>query len=391
MLNWRSLKSYTEEDIESILNRLGIMAGLLNVTSEELVVRAFTEDGKQVPQKTNDCFTIAELESSWPRISGGHVCDCVFCQELIQAAFPGLLVRADADLVNEIEKVKTRFVGKCPSCRPTAVQFGKQKFFPIPLRNKLSHVQQCLFCQLLIHYHRDGKNRNFFSFSCLDMDGWRVYPLFHPKNLHHITKHCIKECRCVSEDEKCHGRAVLRFRFNALRDRPQFQQLKSQLAIQLKWHFFINRFIKKPLGDAMTSYRFHCDMFTKKHPWSIWKSEDGLLRLLTADNLSFEECLYKELLENPEREQEIVGRLIATFRDYKPWDWTYKLPDRPLLWNRATVIEFLRLESESRQQGISVEELKTREAEEERRITNEIDEEIQAKQEQRERARGCSL
>lgn len=380
MPNWRSMKAYTEEGMDSILNRLGETARRLNVTSEELVVRAFSKGSAQIPQETVDCYTIEELEIHWPYIfRPEHICNCVFCQELIKAAFPGLLVEADSDFANEANKVKKHFNGICQSCYSgTIIKFGNQQFFPIPLRRSLSHVRQCLFCQLLIHYHRDEKDDRL-GLSCLDMNGWRVYPLFHPDDLHNITEHVIKTCHCVIGDEKCSGRAVLRFRLNALRDRPLFQQLKRQPMSRLKRQVLVSRFVKKPIGDYISWRRFRRNMFTKKHSWSIWKSEDGLLRLLTADVLSYEEHLYQWLLEEPEKEEEIVSRLIATFPDYKPWDWTYKLPDRPLLWNRATIIDFLRLENESHRRGISVEELKALESEEDTKIHEEVEATLRAK------------
>lgn len=375
MRNWRSMQAYTEEGMESILGRLDETAAYLGLTSEEIVVRAFTENGAQVQQKTSDCFTLKELEISWPHIPV-HVNGCVFCQELVKAAFPGLLVEADSYLVSEVDRVESYFLRKCPSCNFSAARFGEQLFFPIPLRNNLDHVRQCLFCQLIIHYKRVGREDDL-GLSHLDMNGWRVYPLFHPQDLHHITEQVIKRCNHVVE--KCNGWAVFRFRFNALRDRPLFRQLKRQPVTQLKWQAFVGGFVKKPIGGMISSYRFHRDMFTKKHPWSIWKSEDGLLRLLTVDGLSYEEGLYKELLEHPEREQDIVGQLIDTFDEYEPLDWTYNLPDKPLLWNRATLIEFLRLESESRKRGISIEELEALEAEEDRKTDEEITARLRAK------------
>lgn len=384
MTNLRSFQTYREDSMESIFGRLAETAQRLGVTQEELVVQAFTQNGKPVPQKTANCFTIEELESDWPYIPM-HVRNCDFCQRLVLSAFPGVLAELGSKLIDEASEVWVNFHGKCLACR-SARWFGKQRFYPLPLRKDLNHVQECLFCQFLIHYHRDGK-RGRLGLDCLDMDGWRIYPLFHPNDLHNITEHVIKTCHCVIGDEKCSGRAVLRFQFNALRDRPLFQLLKRQSAAQLKWQALVNRFVKKPIGDVISYYRFSRDMFTKKHPWPIWKNEDGLLRLLTADNLSLEERLYKELLENPEREQEIVGRLVATFLGYKPWSWEYKLPDQPLLWNRLTIIDFLRLENKSRQRGISIEEQKVIERAEDKKMM----EEIIAKHEEEEKTRRLEI
>ena len=206
------------------------------------------------------------------------------------------------------------------------------------------------------------------------MEGWHVYPLFSPDDLHYITEHVIKECSCPVE--KCSRWTPIRFRANALRDRERYQQLKGQFSSWLRYRVWLDQKIKMNIGDFISSWRFHFGSmgpFSGRHPWSIWKNEDGLLRLLTADSLTMEEALYKELLENPENEREITKKLITTFSDYKPQDWTYKLPDYPLLWNRRTLIEFMRLEDESLRRGITVEELRAIEAEQDRKIDEEVE------------------
>lgn len=381
MRGFRSLGAYIDEDMESILKRLSETAQLLNKTPEEVVVKAFNDDRGLLPEITADCLTIQQLDNIWPVLNVFHllhVQDCLFCQKLIEAAFPLVLLKDHyPEVIDQIQKLKIDFIEKCPSCQYLNwPKLGDQEFIPTPLRRNLSHVQDCLFCQFVIHC-REIERHNF-RMSCLDMEGWYVYPLFSPNDLHHITEHVIKECSCPVE--KCSRWTPIRFRVNALRDREWYQQLKRHPLTWLKFRAWFDRKIKRNIGDFVSSWNFHFGSmgpFSGKHPWSIWGTENGLLRLLTADDLTLEESLYKELLENPENELEITERLIATFEDFKPQDWTYKLPDYPLLWNRRHLIEFMRLVDESSQRGITIKELKSIEAEEDRKIDEQVEADLE--------------
>lgn len=386
-----SMRAYLDEDMDSILTRLDETAKHWGQTREEMIVWIFA--GKaMVGLKTPDCLTIEGLEKCWPYLNSlqyRHIKGCTFCQEVIKAAFPGVLVDENSSLVDEI--YATLRPNNCgirgmPSPHVMSIEFGKspcqqggQRFFTIPLRNELSHVQQCLFCQLIIHYQIIGR-----GLSCLNMYAWQVYPIFGPKSQHHITENMIKRCNCVVE--KCNSWAVSRFCFNALRDRPKFLRLKEKPKSQLKLQITLHR-MKKFTGNVISAHRAASSPFPIHHPWSVWNTNDSLLRLLTADNLSHEERLYKELLEYPEKTTEIIDKLIATFDGYEAMDWTYKLQDRPLLWNRRKVTEFIRLDSESRRRGISMEELKAIEAERDRKIFEEVMIKQQKEREQERRMR----
>lgn len=353
-------------EIESGLKEL---ASRRNIRYEHAIIQALRpgEDWSQHVQSP-DCLNLSDLAAQWPDIprqSKEHLRECGFCQILVRAAFPILEVEPFS---NE-DRGEFAFAAQLPETdgcpfRHAGGWFGAKPVHFLPMRGQYDHWQDCMYCLLLIHYH-DIARWPHFAGRCLDLKSWQVYPVYHPEDQNTLMEH-IRSCE--------HGHCALwvpfRFEFNLRRDWRLYRELSRQPRFVLNFRQFVRARFKKPLGDFISSWRFHFGpdaMFSRRHPWAIWDDTDRMLKLLRGQSFDYTERLYRSVLAG---ETQTLDAHILLWKKYptpRKDRAKYLLPEHPLQYERFHLEEYLRRDARARKLGIAMEalaELEEREDEE---------------------------
>lgn len=357
------------------------VARRLDITLEEIVLRAITGDKECLPKKTNECFQLFDLDKIWPNISESqlsHLQKCGFCQKLIKICYPilylgsvnkakGLFAPKEErvniiDRQREIITVKKYFVSKCPFCADPVV-VGEDLIILLPLwESQSNHISSCAYCQLL-RQHAEAETFDQFKGhygGCLDIKSWQVYPLYSNNDQKIIFDH-IQDCK-----ESCGFLALLRLEINHLVDVEFYKRFSDYSQPALRTKVWLKELVKRPIGDWISSWRFHFNPmgpFASRHEWAIWNDEDRILKMLGSNNLSEAEKIYKNLLSGKNSLEDCAQELKKMLPNCVG-DHQFSVEGdgcRPLGSSWAEVEDYLYLDEESRKRGVSIEDLKKRE------------------------------